>query len=369
MKQTNEKRVTLALAMAHSARIETRLEAILNATQPRRPLPPYQTALTLLGACSLLIPLAAARVGAKPSAPVAQAAPAYESRVAAEVAFPTTHPDLLGTDAVAHTALDPMRTPGEIALETHAALNSADPSAPAEAEPAEILWGEPHDGLQAGLRREGKSARFTVGERVPLSAYLRNVSNHDIAFVYATNAFDDKPEVEDAHGNRHPVLDVIRLGLPSAIGLLLKRGETLIAPYVGLVIGNITHAGQNPFPYFEKPEPGIYTIRQSFRYRILTPADFHDLQQRFASKKWLLYPYDTTLLTRDGKTKAGHSILTGADSYGLAQRQSPEEGLWTGKVTLEDRAFLRDPRFDDDLLLVDVEINDAIDQMEVFELH
>src|SRR5262249_45464952 len=57
---------------------------------------------------------------------------------------------------------------------------------------------------------------------------------------------------------------------------------------------------------------------------------------------------------------------------GLCHRFDQEHAGHQGiarKVSLEDGAFLRNERLDDDPLLVDVEVDDAIDHVEVFELH
>ena len=43
--------------------------------------------------------------------------------------------------------------------------------------------------------------------------------------------------------------------------------------------------------------------------------------------------------------------------------------MGSGEVSLEDRVFLRDRRFDGNLLLVELEVDDAIDQVEAFELY
>src|SRR3984957_17918451 len=54
--------------------------------------------------------------------------------------------------------------------------------------------------------------------------------------------------------------------------------------------------------------------------------------------------------------------------HGFDQQHARHQWV-AGKVSLEDRAFLWDLRFDNNLLLVDLEVDDAIDHVEVFELH
>ncbi len=50
------------------------------------------------------------------------------------------------------------------------------------------------------------------------------------------------------------------------------------------------------------------------------------------------------------------------------QQHARHQGI-AGEVPLEDRALLRNLRFDDNLLLADIEVDDTIDQVKVFKLH
>jgi hypothetical protein len=166
-----------------------------------------------------------------------------------------------------------------------------------------VQWGASYDGLQAGIRVPGIKRRFQPGERMPLECYLRNASDHDIAFTYTARYYwDERPEVRDLTEPEVPreVGGALLTGLDAALSLLLKPGESVVFPHAGLGLGG------NQWPHLKEPKPGCYTVRQKFLYRLSTPAEVKRLALRSHQKdKVIIEPMAVTLLKVDGTPYQG----------------------------------------------------------------
>jgi len=167
----------------------------------------------------------------------------------------------------------------------------------------DVQWGATYDGLQAGVRITGSKRRFRPGERVPLECYLRNASDHDIAFTYTARVYlDERPEVHDLANPEalHKVAGVFLTGLDAALSLQLKPGECVVFPHMGLGLGG------NQCPYLEESKPGCYTVRQKFLYHLTTPEEVKRLAVRSHQKdKVIIEPMAVTLIRPDGAAYQG----------------------------------------------------------------
>jgi hypothetical protein len=167
----------------------------------------------------------------------------------------------------------------------------------------DVQWGAAYDGLQAGVRISGAKRRFRPGDRVPLECYLRNASDHDIAFTYTARYYmDERPEVRDLTDPNVPrkVAGVFLTGLDAALSVQLKAGECVVFPHPGLGLGG------KQYPYLEDPMPGCYTVRQAFLYHITTTDEVKRLAFRSHQKdRVIIEPMAVTLLKPDGTSYQG----------------------------------------------------------------
>ena len=326
-----------AVGMARPSQIAGRLSAILDDRRDRTISTRRGTlGLTLL-VLTALVPLAAVRVGAKLPLAVPGAKSDMRNDSAAETALPSAsdapslESDMLESPQSAVQPLVESELRPRIAPAGFIS-SAAMPIPPLTALNA-IAWGKVKDGLQAGLRIDTERRRFAVGEGIPLTFFLRNASDHDIAFIYTANPFDDQPLVEDAKGISHRIFDALPTGLPWAISVVLKPGESLIGHKIELVLGENRDRKPTPYPCVDKPAPGLYRISQSYRYRILSVKEVQDLMTRLDKKDDRVYAHPLELFTKEGKPYRGRGALTGAG--GLYKRQTPDEGIWSKKVEFE----------------------------------
>jgi hypothetical protein len=192
------------------------------------------------------------------------------------------------------------------------------PDAPTKAEFEAILWGDPVEGLQAGLSIKNRQKHYVEGERVSLSLYIRNVSGHALTVAYDVNFAETPPVVVDKNRKEMPISRVTLGGLPSVLIQTIKAGETLLVWHPGLGIGK---KAMDSGPTLEEISSGIYHLHQKIAFCITSPKNVHPM--KLGGK---VYNYPTTTLAANGRPYKTLSFLHSVGGYGM------EKKLITGRA-------------------------------------
>jgi beta-lactamase regulating signal transducer with metallopeptidase domain len=186
----------------------------------------------------------------------------------------------------------------------------------------DVEWGPAADGLQAGIRVMDRRRRFTPGERVPLECYIRNASDHEVAFTYAYRVYmNELPIVRDAADPKSSkkVQGVLLTGLDAAFALILKPGEAVVLWHPGIALGDRPEADAEPgkrrtglerWPFLEEPKPGDYLLQQSVRYHPITAEKVRTLAEKSHAKDTIIIePSPVTIIHPDGSQEHANATL------------------------------------------------------------
>ncbi|MCW3096811.1 MAG: TonB family protein [Chthonomonadaceae bacterium] len=328
----------VAPAMAHSGRMEERMQHILDTDRPRR----TQTKWLAVSApfALALLSLAALRVSARPaeakpvtdqdatvlesgrstmpSQPSRSPLPAAESGAPnpAGVPFPQLPPISANGEVSAIPSGAPMAMaqPGEAPFQNNAPASEA-PLAGSQASFEHVVWGDIVDGLQPGFLRttpEGaNNRRVPSNAKVTYRVLVRNNTRRDRVVEVACQDFTgmspylipDSDIRKALSGSKIP--DDYRAGgvygdmlrsdereVFPAYPVKIAPGEAVILPEVlSLYIGD---ADKQHYPRIEQIKPGRHWIVQPVMVRALTPEE---AAEAMAGEKKI----KLTLVSRDGK--------------------------------------------------------------------
>lgn len=117
---------------------------------------------------------------------------------------------------------------------------------PIHAGEVNVAWGEPADGLQAGLRPRTHAGAYRVGEEMACDLLVRNVTDADITFrAPSFQAYDWSPMVTDRQGNSQRVSTVFVSGLRPMTTYTLRPRQSVVVGRPVLRIGLAGDAEEN----------------------------------------------------------------------------------------------------------------------------
>ncbi len=333
--------LSIAMARSTARNLETRLKSILSSTVSRTPKVSGILIPAALFMVLLVSPLSATRLVSKsrillgkPGIKAAKsqstsldlsglAEDSNSAGIEADSFVRSNHTDRIGTAAhinglrMAIGASEELRETTPQAKSAHDAIkeNFVDLSG--------VRWGEAKDGLQAGSRIIKKGRPYAPKERVSFDCFLRNVSDHEIAFEYGAHfSWEQLPTVFRLleNGSRQPIkiIGAMELGLDPSFTAILKPGEAVkfYANLIGLgkeqveeKIGGKSITGD--YPYMVNPTDGEYIVSHSILYLISDKATIGWLIAKSKSKDPSIIEHRIeTVIGKDGHTHPQESAMT-----------------------------------------------------------
>lgn len=305
--QTNE----VAPTMAHSGRMEERMQHILDTNRPRRTQAKWLAASAALALA--LLSSAALRVSARPAETKSRTDPettVLKSRRSDMPSQPSNFPLPAANSSTPDAAkppfseLPPIAGHGNVAAtqpgatmaqaQPGTALSQQDSNAPATARPGpaaplgHIVWGEVVDGLQSGFLLQTPenpdNRRVTFNSQVSYQVLVRNTTQKERAVEVQCKDFRDMDPswIPDSDirkalsGSKIPddyrVSGVTDLAVAFlGIAVKLAPGESVVLPEVlHLYIGD---GDKQNYPRIEQIKPGKNWIVQPVMARSLTPEE------------------------------------------------------------------------------------------------
>lgn len=336
--------MSLAIAMHTPSRsiLETRLRSVLSVGVTHGQVPRWGVLASLVLVFALVPPLSAARIVSKNPGIVAKSIKVKGTGVET--------PDLTGADiSSADEAGTATESEADRSLNTSArpqtgSLRSAAPlvgksnfGGPADLGPepdggkielADVQWGKTKDGLQAGVQIRGGKRSFTVGDWLPLSCYIRNVSHQVIAFSFGAHYFTEQLPRVYQYGNKGAVepmklASVFLTGIDPAFTAILKPGETVVAFSTGFGLGTkeqqkpgAPNTGVNGYPSLEPSiaTSGRYGVLQPTLYRLMTTDEVTEQIKKGRSDAGISRGNKVKVIGVDGVQHEQETSLTGLDS-------------------------------------------------------
>ena len=138
----------------------------------------------------------------------------------------------------------------------------------------EPAWGEPVNGIQAGIRFSAPGSVISLGASVKTELLIRNVTELPLTVTYPAYAsYDYYPTVKNAKGERANVQSTFVSGLRAMASDTLAPGEAIVIGEPAMEIHLKPRAGQG-FNTVLEAEPGSYRVQFHANVR---PVDGFDL--------------------------------------------------------------------------------------------
>jgi hypothetical protein len=138
-------------------------------------------------------------------------------------------------------------------------------------------WGDEQLGIQYGVALTRPQRRFRVGQRVPLAAFFRNVSDGPLQVDVRPDYFWNMPKVVNAKGEAVAFEKVALLGTIPHYRDKLEPGEALGPFYLNFGLGENPRPGkQNWSPYSRTPVAGKYKLTHTLSVKVGGPEAGRD---------------------------------------------------------------------------------------------
>jgi len=140
--------------------------------------------------------------------------------------------------------------------------------------PDDTAWGEPVNGLQAGLRHESEPQPCPIGEDITFLFKLRNVGNMPVKLRYDYfGPRDHSPTIIAANGQGVPVAQPVARWPSRIVTRVVAPGESFVLSPVRL---RMQEAGQrwvepSRRPFVFTTAPGSHKIRQDYSFIATAP--------------------------------------------------------------------------------------------------
>jgi beta-lactamase regulating signal transducer with metallopeptidase domain len=135
-------------------------------------------------------------------------------------------------------------------------------------------WGDEQLGIQYGVALTTPQRQFRVGQRVPLAAFFRNLSDKPLQVDHRPDFFWNMPKVVDAKGVVVEFEKLALLGTSPDYRDKLEPGEAYGPFYLGFGLGENPRPGkQNWSPYYKTPVAGRYKLTHTLSIEVAAPDD------------------------------------------------------------------------------------------------
>ncbi|MCA9193591.1 MAG: PQQ-binding-like beta-propeller repeat protein [Planctomycetales bacterium] len=154
-------------------------------------------------------------------------------------------------------------------------------SAQALADRWKPVWGDEQLGLEYGIARTVEKTEFQIGERIPMVAFLRNVSDHQLQIAFSPDMFGNPVKVFDPKSEFEPKMEAQKLlGTRAKYRSLLDPGETFGPLYLNIGLGSNPRPNQQYWtPFWPNPQSGTYHAMHQAQIFVAEPSVASSLEE------------------------------------------------------------------------------------------